>query len=395
MKKIPIYVIILALISSFAITDYQVFATDTDFYSANDILFYNPTDTGCVSAPSGTSTSPNSKNNQEITAKYLFSTNFLGNNNKPMNAVQMAAIIGNLQQESGLNPNSGEGGSHRGIVQWSIVDRWNKIANPKNDLNNQLNFIKIELDGVYKDSLSEFWNASEPTDLNKATYAIARNYEVALKNSGGSTSWTNDTDASNNLQNWTERKEYAQSAYNDFGNLAGSGYVPGASCGGLVSGGMTLAAAQTFVNEYKSLEPKDWASGTPGTIYDINGTNCSGGSLANCVAFSQYFINRYTSKKYVNTSDGRGVVKDLIALGLTDGSHTPKAYAIFSRNSGSYGHTGVVLGVDTANNKIIIGEAACGNTLDWTDARERSLSEFSSDDYTYAYTDNVLKGGAL
>jgi hypothetical protein len=51
----------------------------------------------------------------------------------------------------------------------------------------------------------------------------------------------------------------------------------------------------------------------------------------------------------------------------------------------------VILGIDTANDKIIIGEAGCGSTLDWTDAREKKLSDFSGNDYTYAYTDALLK----
>jgi len=147
--------------------------------------------------------------------------------------------------------------------------------------------------------------------------------------------------------------------------------------------------------EYRNLQPKSWPRGTAGTPYAINGTGCSGGPLANCVAFSQYFINRYTTKKYVHTSDGRGVVKDLLGMGFTDGGHTPKAYAIFSRNSGTYGHTGVVLGIDTANNSILIGEASCGDPLSQVDAHVYKLSKFSSGDYTYAYTDGLLKGGVL
>lgn len=396
MKKYPSNIKLygcLAVIIISVFMPFKAFAvTDTAFYSSNDILFYNSTDTGCISTTPGPITSPDSKINQESTAKFLTSTSFLGNSNKPLNAIQMAAIMGNIQQESGFNPNGGLGGSHQGIVQWDS-GRWNSITNPKTDLNNQLNFIKTELDGAYKDSLGEFWNASSPDDLSKATYAIARNYEVAISGSS-STSWTNDTDATNGIQNWTNRKGFAQSAYNDFGDLAGTGYNPGPSCGGLVSGGMTLEKAQSFMSEYKNLEPKDWPSGTTETLYDINGTSCSGGSLANCVAFSQYFVNRYTTKKYVNTADGRGVVKDLIALGFTDGGHTPKVYSIFSRSTGSYGHTGVVLGIDAANNEMIIGQASCGETLaDGTKAVKVSLSDFSSGIYTYAYTDSVLKGG--
>jgi hypothetical protein len=358
-------------------------------------LFYNPGDTGCISGSSSIYSSPDSKNNQETAAKFFTSTNFLGNSDKPMNAVQMAAIMGNIQQESGFNPNAGEGRSYRGIIQWSSPGRWDGIAEPKTDLINQLNYIKTELDGDYKNRLDEFWNTSTVDDLDKATYAITRNYEGAVIGSGGSKTWTNDTDAANNVQDWIKRKNYAIDLYDKYGNLAGSGNIPGSECGGLESGGMTLEKAKSFMTEYKNLDPKDWPAGTPGTIYGINGTNCSGGPLANCVAFSQYFVNRYTEKKLTSPRDGRYTAGQLIALGFTDGGNVPKVYSIFSRNSGTYGHTGVVLGIDKENDKIIIGEAGCGNTLEWSDAREYNLSEFSTNEYTYAYTDNLLKDGDL
>ena len=400
MKKIIIFTCLLSLVIT-PVAHATDGTFDPSFYSNNGIYFYNPTDTGCVNVTTTTATSPSSTGNQETVAKFLTSTNFVGNSGKPMNAVQMAAIMGNMQQESGFNPSSGLGGSHSGIIQWSNPGRWNSIADPKTDLTNQLNFLKTELDGGFKDRINEFWGASAPADLNKATYAITRNYEVATKGNGTiSTTWTNNVDAINNLQDWAKRLGYAQTAYNTYGNLAGSGYTPGASCaavgsGNLVSGGMTLDVAKPFMATYRSLQPANWPKGTAGTPYAINGTSCSGWPLANCVAFSQYFINRYTTKKYVHTSDGRGVVKDLLGLGFTDGGHTPKAYAIFSRNSGTYGHTGVVLGIDTTNGTILIGEASCGDPLSWVDAHVYKLSKFSSSDYTYAYTDGLLKGGTL
>jgi hypothetical protein len=375
-------------------------AVDSDYFSSNDILFYEPPDTACTSIISSDHTSPASETNQDIAANFFTSTVFSGNNGQTMNAVQVAAIMGNLQQDSGFNPNAGEDGAYKGIAQWSSPGRWDSIADPKNDINNQLNFIKTELDGAYKDSLVEFWNASSPDDLNKATYAVARNYEVATREGreSSSTAWTNNTDAANNVLDMLRREEYASSFYDEFGSSADSGYETRSGCGGLASGGMSLLEAKQLMQLYKNLEPNSWDPGTAGTIYNINGTDCSGGPLANCVAFSQYFINRYTTKQYTYTANGSGVVSSLIGLGFTDGGHTPKVYSVFSQSTGSMmcgetpcGHTGVVLGIDTNNNKIIIGEAACGNTLDWADAREYDLVEYSNDAYTYAYTDNFLE----
>jgi len=373
----------------------KVFAGGID-YSSNDILFYNPEDSGCISSSYAAKSSSSSTDNQKTTALFLTSTNFSDNDNKPMNAVQMAAIMGNIQQESGFNPKAGEGKSYIGLVQWSSPGRWDNISDPKTDLDNQLDFIKKELDGAYKGKLDEFWSSSTPEDLEKATYAITRNYEVAVSSGKdkSSTTWTNNKDAIDNVQDWEKRISYANGFYDKYGNLAasGSGYRPGDGCGELISGGMTLEQAKDFMKEYKSLEPKDWPEGTPGTKYDINGTTCAGGSLANCVAFSQYFVNRYTNKKLNSPGNGEHVVGNLLSIGFEDGGHTPRVYSVFSETSSSnnsYGHTGVVLGINKDSDEIIIGEAGCGLGFDWIDARRYSLSQFSSDRYTYAYVNDM------
>src|SRR5205823_3502134 len=45
---------------------------------------------------------------------------------KGLSDVQAAAIVGNLQQESSINPSSVQpGGPGRGIAQWSTGARWN------------------------------------------------------------------------------------------------------------------------------------------------------------------------------------------------------------------------------------------------------------------------------
>ena len=56
------------------------------------------------------------------------------------------------------------------------------------------------------------------------------------------------------------------------------------------------------------------------------------------------------------------------------------------------GHTGVLLGVDTKRNKVIVGEAGCGTPASWDTAREYDLSRFNNGAYTYIYTDGLLKG---
>lgn len=399
MKKIKIISIffITIILASVTINPVnKVFAVN-EFYSSNDILFYDSEDTGCISVASSANMTQPSKDNQDIAAKFFSTTNFSGNSDKPMNAIQMAAIMGNLQQDSGFNPNKGEGGSYFGIAQWKSPGRWDLITDPKTDLNTQLNFIKTELDSTYKNSLSEFWIASTTNDQDKATYAIARNYVNAIspgKDSSSTTSWTSTTDATNNILDWAKRQSYAGNFYNDYRNLAESGYVPGPECGGLVSGGMTLTEAEEFMNTYKNLQPKEITE-----TYKISYTDCEGGALYNCVAFSQYFINRYTKNTSTNTNtlftsprDAKYTVEQLIGLGFTPGYNTPKVYSVFSRSSGDHGHTGVVLGIDVTKDEIIIGQASCGDGESGVTAVKKVLSKYSTSDYTYAYTDGRLTG---
>lgn len=365
MKNKKLYICLLAVIIP-VLMPLEVLAIN-DFYSANNILFYDPLSSGCLNTLN-IYMSPDSKINQEITAKFLTSTNFLGNNNNPMNAVQMAAIMGNIEQESGFSPTAGTGGgSHQGIIQWDD-GRWKDIAEPKKDLKNQLDFLKKELDGdYYKGKVgNEFWGATTAADLSKATYAIARNYEVAVLNGGGSTLWTNEEDATANIQDWWNkpqnkpengRRVYAYDLYNKYGGLVGSG----SGCGKLVSGGMTLEQAEDFINNYTN------SADTAKYLFNAS-RGCPGGALSNCVSFSTYFINKYTTANAGSQlyGDGSEIISNLLALNSGMGyGDEPRPYAVFSQPGSSlnqYGHTGVILGVDKTNNQVIVGEASCSST---------------------------------
>lgn len=179
--------------------------------------------------------------------------------------------------------------------------------------------------------------------------------------------------------------------------------VYNASCtggGGSVTGGLTLEQAENFMKAYKSLQDSVGysGSGTWVTEYEIYAA-CSP-SLANCVAFSQYFVNRYSiyysQNHWLNTVNGAQVVGYFLNYSaennFTDGGTIPKPYAIFSRAGSSFGgagHTGVVLGVNEAEGKVIIGEAGCNNP-NFTGAKEVDYAEYASGKYTYAYTDGAI-----
>ena len=175
--------------------------------------------------------------------------------------------------------------------------------------------------------------------------------------------------------------------------------IPQTSGGSLVSGGMTLEQAKTFMEKYRSITPRKYPN-KDFKKWHIPDTNSCTSDLENCVAFSSWFIYEYTTATNLDLPNGGQVVSYLLQSnqGFTDGGHTPKPYAVFSTSSGSTncgntkcGHTGVVLGIDEKNDKIIIGEAGCSAGFDFTQAKEKKLSDFASKNYTYAYTDNIRK----
>ena len=183
-----------------------------------------------------------------------------------------------------------------------------------------------------------------------------------------------------------------------------------ASAGELINGGMTLEQAQSFMEAY-ARESDKFATGTQ--IFDgatINDAGCPSGTLNNCSAFTQWFMNRYTTigPSGAGLRQGSRAVSEYLSSfpSLIDGGKTPKAYAVVSTGpfSGSadgwYNHTGIVLGINKESDQIIIGEASCGSSRGGRSFRPRataySLSQYtnSASQYgpTYAYTDNVLKG---
>ena len=184
-------------------------------------------------------------------------------------------------------------------------------------------------------------------------------------------------------------------------NSAGSSYdcyVVGSGGGRLAPGasGMTLEEAQAFMEAYKAAISGHSDSDLK-SLYGMTDNDCSGGIGYNCVSFSRYFINMYTNNYITNhikvpLGNGKDIVGNLISgnYGFTDGGSTPRVYSIFSTGSSSgFGHTGVVLGINTNNNTIVIGEAACGSGVSGVKAREESLSDFMTSNYRYAYPNSV------
>ncbi|MDQ2957751.1 MAG: phage tail tip lysozyme [Actinomycetota bacterium] len=102
---------------------------------------------------------------------------------------QSAGIIGNLDQESGMDPTIKQygGGPGRGIAQWSVGGRWD--TDPINEVdytNNTLGVSRYNLDGqlkfIWKELTSEsgfgLSSLKATTTIDGATSVFASKYEV-------------------------------------------------------------------------------------------------------------------------------------------------------------------------------------------------------------------------
>jgi len=159
----------------------NVFAVDKAFYSSNDILFYDPTDTNaCASSTSVTSTGSIALEKSDA-LQHIFQVLVNGG----MNAVQTAAVMGNMYGESSFNAgaNEGGGGPGYGLVQWSFGRRTNLEAyavsqgKSVSDVDIQLSFLLKEYNESYKGRLdkSDFATSS---DVAAATTAWMKIFEA-------------------------------------------------------------------------------------------------------------------------------------------------------------------------------------------------------------------------
>lgn len=107
---------------------------------------------------------------------------------KGLTETESAAIIGNLQQESGINPASVQpGGPGRGIAQWSVGERWSGSGTDSlysfahrnglstSSLSTQLAFIWWELENVPGYGLAKLRAAKS---LTSATLVFQTDFEV-------------------------------------------------------------------------------------------------------------------------------------------------------------------------------------------------------------------------
>lgn len=339
---------------------------------------------------------------------------------KGLSDIQSAGIVGNISVESGGYPGqvqgrgigkeqstnpSDAGSGGWGIIQWTpgskIVGLMKEagITTPVYELSSQLDLLWAHMQNnppITKGSFSV-------TDYKKITdVKEAVNYFEDKIEGAGKPNYTERYTRANLALDTYSSGESSTSDNSNIVTPISNNSSPvdceASSSTGLTSGGMSLQQAKSFMKEYKDLAVKYASRRGVFTIpeHDVKvyGSGCTGSGLANCSTFSEYFVGKYTTGKQA-FPNGKDMVRELLATnsGFKSGGKTPKTYAVFSRQSGGSGagHTGVVLGINEGTGKMIIGEANCGSGIAGISAKEVSISSFSTSDYSYAYTDGILK----
>jgi hypothetical protein len=439
----------LLMVALFPLKTAEAASCDTTFYQQNDVLYYDPCSTTCGGSSGNGGTAEVSKlrgaNNGDKIYNFWIDAG--------LSAQQSAGVTGSMQHEGGFSPFRQEmgkswpnwgygiaqftgqpapnhpdtGGERAAVIAYLKADSTvgpalftqyyqaqyggsitgatgyvpQGVPQDVNDkfllseLNYLLGSIKKLVPSTIPDRVNGLRNNYNQTvSAGQTLYAYLKTLSTP---SAAAAAWTYLYEYGG-LDTIPIRQKSAETIFSMNGTGTGGGTNTTTSCGGnLVAGGMALQAAKEFMDSY--------SNGSDSVNY-IGGAaqGCTGGPLSNCVSFSVYFINKYTTLQGfgAGTTPGNGstLVANIVARnpGVPTG-HSPRPYAIFSVASGKddcdgvpCGHTGVILGVDTANGKVIVGEAACSSPASWDGAHVYPLSQFENDAYTYAYTDSYLKG---
>lgn len=399
---------------------------DEAFYSSNDILFFNADDTDTCSVNGGVGFS--AKDNLDYAGNTVLTEAQMQtiSSNQPIyqEAAQVAGIPWQLlaamhMRESGLR----RVGPSNGYGPYQITPSSQKVGALTDDefktaTKEAANFMKAKAGGK---------DLSNPNNVKYVFFAyngMSDAYKNQAKALGFTDEQANNGEGSPYVMNRSDLKRdptatptsknntwgqikvdhgsIAYPANRDYGAFVYYSVLAGVSSstcasganGGLTTGGMTKAQAEAFMLVYSS-DPNNRQ------YIGSSSCGCKGGCLRNCTSFSTYFINKYTTIAGFTGSprggNGNQIVPNIIARNPNIQHGTvPRPYAIFSNPAysaygpSSAGHTGVILGVDTANNTAIIGEASCSRAS--ISVRTYPLSQITDNSsWLYAYSDGYLK----
>lgn len=134
----------------------------------------------CDSSSVTVPTTLKGNDNIEIAFRYFVDKN--------LTPEQSAAIVGNLQQESQVNPKShqDDGGAGRGIAQWGVDGRWPGVVNFAKEQNKSEWDLGLQLDYIWKELHSTSYTKAltgllAATNIEDMVIVISEKYEAAGK----------------------------------------------------------------------------------------------------------------------------------------------------------------------------------------------------------------------
>lgn len=233
------------------------YAVDVDFFQSNDILYYDP---GASGVTCSTTSSPSTNldiptvtgsDNAEKIWNFLKQEGFTDE--------QAAGIMGNIEQESGYNPDLTESnGVGYGIIQWSYGRRDALEAAaatkgvPVSDLGFQLGFFKQEASQppiimLHEDGSTVTVVSSTDNVWDALKRQTATNVESAAKYFHDTFERSGDYGTPNGIQN---RINYAKKAYEKFTGKSASGGSSSGACSAAGSGDLIATLLEYAHPEY-------------------------------------------------------------------------------------------------------------------------------------------------
>ncbi|MFZ1250271.1 MAG: phage tail tip lysozyme [Candidatus Microsaccharimonas sp.] len=389
---------------------------DVPYYSTNDVLFYNACDDGAqTSCTTGIGTldspAPNTlsgESNPEKVWNYFIV--------RGLTPIAAAGAMGNMEQESSLfDPWAGEHSSTGnldkgklntgfGIIQWTNTggDTTGRRYGVMKYLED--NGVKLDASDPSQNDNALLYELNYLWDVEYGEKTWQEQVNAETKIEGDPSISYNDDNTGNgsamvfhklversgdSTKGKQERIDSAKGFLERFGNSGGAG----SDCS-IGQGGLTLQQAQKLMTYYKDID-------TTATSF-VSDVTCAGETarertLANCVAFSQYFTNKFTSYQGVS---GSGIDIVTLMAAANSGGKTgkePQPFSVFSRSDESTekGHTGIVLGIH--DGKAVLGEASCGLGNAGIRAYEVPLESIKNDprNFNFFYLGNKLDSSKL
>lgn len=385
----------------------------------NDAANWVPLGSGMVGCFTGNS-SLAGNNNAEMIWNY-----FIGKGLKP---VAVAGIMGNFQQESGFDPavkqnytkkalpDDGDGKTGYGIAQWTSQGRqaglfaqmraanlqqyygsgWgHPEKNKEMPIEDRSKLLLVELNYAWDSDSTKISDLAD--QLNATTTETGDDGSTVLFHK----LFERSADNASQIQ---ERVDSATSILEDFKGVTGEGSTGISGCSESLGGVSTIEDAIPWAMRFIQDTKTEYNSAPPAiaTIFgnpsgndrivslakwpDNSGFNCWGASGCDeCVTASGWFVTNMTDYTFYNGNGGE-VVNKLESRGTPTGSE-PRPFSIFSYNTGSYGHTGIVLGVLQGGTVITLENNWPRDTLS---VRKYNLKA-DHPDVKFAYVGDKLK----